>query len=385
MTRFIDPAVPNAAARVLSAGHCIVSVHDGLRMRHVHCFMFAMLVACLGCKSDLSQQLLERELRMQEDQIYQLQDELQDKSARLNRTVGENTSLRRQLGFTEGDAPARGRGFSLPGSPSAPPRLPMMGPGAGPSQPVLAPPAIEIPAARSPASAPAVPPAGGPPTPGAVAPPTLEGIPPLPAEPRFPGAAAPDTSRVTPVSATASAGSDASTITTAAGIIDSSGQPLSGMSEPTGELPSDRRLSHEESLAVAGQITHLVINPARTECFDGNGDGLSDGLAIVIEPRDGDERLVTAAGDVSITVFDGSGPPNSGPVARWDIPATEAIARFRRTSRNRGLHFVLRWPGQPPQGEHVRVQVSLTTFEATSFETDGTVAVRPQQRAAEAP
>jgi hypothetical protein len=33
----------------------------------------------------------------------------------------------------------------------------------------------------------------------------------------------------------------------------------------------------------------------------------------------------------------------------------------------------------------VRVQVSLTTFEATSFEADCTVAVRPQQGAAEAP
>ena len=36
----------------------------------------AVTVAAGGCKSDLNQQLLERELRMQEDQIYQLQDEL---------------------------------------------------------------------------------------------------------------------------------------------------------------------------------------------------------------------------------------------------------------------------------------------------------------------
>jgi len=384
MTRFSDPAVPHAAVQALSARHRIVSGHGGLPMSSVACFVLATVLACLGCKSDLSQQLLERELRMQEDQIYQLQDELQDKCARLDRTAGENTNLRRQLGFTEGDVSARGRGLSLPGSPSAPPRLPM-GSAAGPSKPVLVPPAIEIPAPRAPASGPAAPPAIGIPAPRAVTPPTLDGIPPLPAEPRFPGAATPDTSLVTPASAEAASGSDASTVTTAAGIINSSDQPLLGMSGRSVESPSDRRLSNEESLAVAGRITHLVVNPARTECFDGNGDGLSDGLAIVIEPRDDDERLVTAAGDISITVFDGGSPPSAGPVARWDIPATEAIARFRRTSRNRGLHFVLRWPGQPPQGEHVRVQVSLTTFEATSFETDCTVAVRPQQRAAEAP
>ena len=142
--------------------------------------------------------------------------------------------------------------------------------------------------------------------------------------------------------------------------------------------PEGRQLSHEESLADAGRITHLIVNPARTECFDGNGDGVSDGLAIVVEPRDGDERLVTAAGDVSISVYDPAGPTGAAPLARWDIPAHEAIGRFRRTSRNRGLHFVLRWPGPPPRGDYVQVQVSLTTFEAASFQADCTVAVQPR-------
>ena len=66
----------------------------------------AMLVA--GCKTDLNQQLLERELRMQEDQIYLLQDELQSKAARLERAVGENSSLKRQLGIAD-SGPATGR------------------------------------------------------------------------------------------------------------------------------------------------------------------------------------------------------------------------------------------------------------------------------------
>jgi len=328
----------------------------------------ASLVPCLasspGCKSDLSQQLLERELRMQEDQIYQLQDELQDKCARLDRVAGENKSLKRQLGFSEADGPPARRGPALLGP--TPQR-------ALPSQPSLVPPAIDIPppAIRPPAGGPAAAPALPPATPGRVAPPTLEGVPPtlegvppLPAEPRFPGAAAPEGSGVMPVSATGLVGADA-----ADGVGPSTGPPL----------------SREESLAVAGRITHLVVNPQRTECFDGNGDGVSDGIALVIEPRDGDERLVTAAGDVTITVFDAAAATGSGPVARWDIPAHEAIARFRRTSRNRGLHFVLRWPGPPPQGEHVRVEIVLTTFEAAAFAADCTVATGRQRPAAASP
>ena len=57
-----------------------------------------------GCKTDISQQLLERELRMQEDQIYLLQDELQEKCARLDRVAGENTSLKKQLGIVDPNA-----------------------------------------------------------------------------------------------------------------------------------------------------------------------------------------------------------------------------------------------------------------------------------------
>jgi hypothetical protein len=149
--------------------------------------MMGVVLCCLGCRSDLSQQLLERELRMQEDQIYQLQDELQDKCARLERTAGENSSLKKQLGFAESDGPAPRRGLSLPAGQPAPAAR------SGPGQPMLTPPAIDIPGVRPPAGggltpppASMTPPPASLPAPGTVAPPKLDGIPPLPAEPRFP-------------------------------------------------------------------------------------------------------------------------------------------------------------------------------------------------------
>lgn len=66
------------------------------------CLGLAAVIAG-GCKSDLNQQLLERELRYQEDQIYQLQDTLAEQCARLEHVAGENASLRRQLGVSEHD------------------------------------------------------------------------------------------------------------------------------------------------------------------------------------------------------------------------------------------------------------------------------------------
>ena len=321
----------------------------------------AVLGVCLaaGCKSDLNQQLLERELRMQEDQIYLLQDELQAKCARLERTIGENGSLKKQLGIGETD-PAQGRpkmpgglfsGQAAAGAGAAlPPPMPPGNAGttrSGPDAIRFVPPAVSIPPAGG-ALPPPMPPALSPPTglprsavPSAITPPTLEGVPPLPNEP---GRGA--------------------------------------------QAPAGLRLSYNESLAGEGKITHLVINPSRTVCFDGDGDSLSDGLALVVEPRDADERLVTAAGDITVTVHDPSVQPiaafvgqdidTGACIARFDVPQAEAITHFRRTSRARGLHFVFRWQGPPPASGHIMVRVRMTSFDGSVHETLATVSTRPE-------
>jgi hypothetical protein len=297
------------------------------------CAVASAAAACTGCKSDLNQQLLERELRYQEDQIYQLQDELQAACARIERASSENSSLKRQLGMNAGD--------------SAVPRAAPVRPRPGVPAPVNVPPALEIP------DAPLRP--GGVPPSGPLAPPALEGVPPLPGGPP----ATPRTSAVPPAS-----GAEADL----------------ALPPPAGTGPV-RRLSHEELAADAGRVTHLVVNAEHTACLDTDGDGTSDGLTVVFEPRDADERLVAAAGSVSIAVFDAAAGADTAtgeaaPIARWDIPAEESLTRFRRTSRQRGLAFQLPWPGRPPAGDHVRVAVRMTPSEGTPLEADATVAVR---------
>ncbi|MFM7108619.1 MAG: hypothetical protein ACKOZU_08490 [Planctomycetaceae bacterium] len=301
--------------------------HPVLFARSGACCALVALACAGGCKSDLNHQLLERELRYQEDQIYRLQDELQAACARLERTAGENASLKRQLGVHDGD--------------SAAPRTAPVRPRSGAPAPVTVPPALEVPDTPAPPAAPLVPP-------------TLEGVPPLPA-------GTPETPRT---SALPPAGDD------------------DRLELPAPPDPGAvRRLSHEELAVDAGRVTHLVVNAAQTSCLDTDGDGTSDGLAVVFEPRDADERLVAVAGPVSIAVFDAAAgaDPSTGeaaPIARWDIAAEESLTRFRRTSRQRGLAFQLPWPGRPPAGGHVRVAVRMSPPDAEPLEADATVAVR---------
>lgn len=292
--------------------------------------------AALGCKSDLSHQLLERELRYQEDQIYQLQDELQEKCARLERVAGENTSLRRQLGVGEND-------------PAVAPRVNPARPRPAAAAPGLVPPAIEVPDLPRSAAPPAAP----------LAPPTLDGIPPLPSRSDV---GPPDATPALPVS-----DGEPLALPPAAAVVDPAARPAS-VFVPSGEV---RRLSFDTSAAAA---THLIVNADRTVCIDADGDGSSEGLKVVCEPRDAEERLVPAAGAVEIAVFDLA--PGSGPLAQWQVPAAEAVNAFRRTSRDRGLHFSFPWPAAPPAGEHVRVTVRLVPPGGTPLEADATIRVR---------
>jgi len=304
--------------------------HDGCR-RHANRWHAIAAVSCLvavGCKSDLSQQLLERELRYQEDQIYQLQDELQDKCVRLDMLNGENASLRKQLGVSPGDSLSRSRA----GSPR---------PAAAP---VAVPPALQIPEAiRAPAPATAP-----------LAPPALDNIPPLPVKP---------SSQVEPAPLALPEPADAA----AAPVLPSPARPA----EVPVPVAVPVAYDHPQS---DGRPVRLEVSTATTGCFDDNGDGTSDGIAVTFEPRDAAEKLVPAPGAVSITVFDATNP--STPIASWTIPTEQAATHFRPTTRLRGMHFPLRWTGGPPTGDHVRVDVRITGPEGAVLEADATIPAR---------
>lgn len=324
-------------------------------------------LAAVGCKSNIDQQLLERELRLQEDQIYQLQDELVSRQSQLERREVENASLRKQLGIADGAGPGAGR-LELPSGVAAPARAPVLST-VEPDRPVLVPPVVIPPASATPGAAPS-PPAGGglrfgPPSsppgtappglgPGTIAPPVLDGVPPLPVFPAPPGS------------------------------------PAAG---PRAGLPPVRRLSHEETVAAQPAIAGLVVNATHTACIDADGDGTSDALALVVEPRDASGRLVAAGGDVTIAVFDesvappvlpvtpGGGdasppPPAEACLVQVTIPEAEVNGHFRATSRARGLHFSLPWRSRAPVADHVRVIVSLVTLDGRAFTADALVATR---------
>jgi hypothetical protein len=296
-----------------------------------HGLCCVLLIICLplfigGCKSDVHHQLLERELRLQEDQIYCLQDKLQTQYYELDTLEDENTSLRKQLGIVDT-------------SPNSIKKVPSP----TPTQPLLVPPQVDVPGFDGGDSSDTTGPVFGadpqstfdgqknsdslPSPTSEMTPPSLEGVPPLPQDSSKKGAT----------------------------------RPI-------------HQLSFAESVGHQSDLTHLVINHAKTKCYDANGDGAPEGVTLVIEPRDADERLVTTAGDIFITAFEPTAKAQQSDLGRqfavWTIPAAKAHQHFRRTSRARGLHFVLPWPTEAPVATPIRVEVQLTQFDGTIIQTE---------------
>jgi hypothetical protein len=85
---------------------------------------------------------------------------------------------------------------------------------------------------------------------------------------------------------------------------------------------------------------------------------------------------VACGGDVAVAAFDSAAPDANAALCGWQIPASDALRNFRRTSRDRGVQLTLPWPGPVPAGDHVRVVVRMTTPEGGVLETDATIPAR---------
>jgi hypothetical protein len=304
----------------------------------------AVTIAAFGCKSDLNQQLLERELRYQEDQIYQLQDQLQEKCARLDYAATENETLRKQLGVSAADNPSPAARSGRGRSPAVPPAA-------------TVPPAVSLPDAPSFQPSRGAAPPANPGPPASLTPPTLEGVPPLPDEP----------GRGTP---SADAGEGLSLPPPATASIDPSARPI----ETADEQPALVQMSYEEP-AGQGPATRLVVNRSAAAAIDTDGNGTSEGITLLIEPRDTRERLAALPGDLTVTAFDTTAATGGPPLARWSIPAAEAATRFRPTGRRRGLFLELPWQGAEPAGDHIRLEVQAAS-PAGPLTAEAVIAIR---------
>jgi hypothetical protein len=287
-----------------------------------------LVAVAAGCRTDADILMLRRELRWQEDRIYELQDDLCEMEDRLVSSRQENSALRRRLGAAEGTDTAP----RTPGSRSSDPTprgisdLPNKDNNTPPELNGIQPPQIDLGTPSKPEDLPA--PKGNEPRP-------------------MPNGA----SRRRGASRTMPAAYDQTT-----------------------------PRSYDQV-----QIERIAINPRLTGGNNTDGHYGDEGVMVALEPRDRQGQLINAPGELTLTIIDAAESGVDAIVAEWDFAADDMAVHFRNAPFGKGFIFELPWPGEPPRRDKLKLRVRYGTPDGRTVTAEHVLRVEIGERAASRP
>jgi len=148
--------------------------------------------------------------------------------------------------------------------------------------------------------------------------------------------------------------------------LDGSMIPDASVGEPEGDAPEDAVACEADNTQVAA----ITLNERLTGGYDVDRRAGHEGIITVVEPRDGDGRLVPAAAPVSVVVLDPAQPGDAARVARWDLTAEEIAQRYRKTPLSEGIHLELVWPQALPIHRRLHLFVRYVTDDGRKLQGD---------------
>ena len=144
----------------------------------------------------------------------------------------------------------------------------------------------------------------------------------------------------------------------------SSPQP-SGGSPGADSIPTDPLPNEADNGSRAGdphRVASVWLNPQLTGGYDFDGQPGHEGLFVVLEPRDAGGRFVAQPGRLAITVTDPLVSNAYKQLARWEFSVAETATCFKQTAVGQGITLKLPWPEQLPRSTQLDVHVQ---FEAS--------------------
>jgi len=337
------------------------------RLLRVRCQMkpwpvSVLLAGCLalaGCRTDPNIVLLERELRLQEDRIYQLEDCVDEYEQMLESCRRELATLRRQLKsqqYSVDTEPLPPGGARMPRAVTEPARR--AGTRGAEDTIIVKPPKVEP---GQPANE----------LPEKFRTPSKPGTQQLPDKPE----PEPPAYRPEPLPNGAEAGYRRAEVASRVGQIP--GPMLPGLHEPEVLSGGADDSAHAAAAKDSRNVASITLNPLLTGGYNKRRRSGSEGVMVVIQPRDAEGRLVEAPGEVSIAVIDPALEGPAGRIARWDFSADEIARSFRNTIVGRAIELEMPWPANPPQNDQLHLFVRYITSDGRKLHADRPIRVNP--------
>ncbi len=154
--------------------------------------------------------------------------------------------------------------------------------------------------------------------------------------------------------------------------------------DPNGESRRDGNgTTHSRTSDVSGltlqadssQATQLVLNRMLTSGYDADGRLGDEGIVVVIEARDALGHGINAPAPVSVVVLDPSMDGPSARVARWDFDVEQTAAMLRRRSPKQGIGLEMEWPDGRPVHDDLHLFVRYTTSDGRNLEADAPIRI----------
>ena len=294
-----------------------------------------LALVATGCRSGGNQELLERELRWQEDRIRHLEAHLCECEQQLQACEQENDSLKQGTYRAEPVTPAprrKGRLFQEPSSPS------------DSDSPDLRVPDVQLPGLQAPKVE----------LPGVEQAPPFKGPPQIsPTNPSVPEGEMPPDKNPMPRSGSSTAPRDL--------------LPQDELPPPSGPSLEPRLIPSADG-GDPGRVSRITLNRTQTKGYNADEFPGDEGVSVLVEPRDANGAVLRAAGKLSIVVLDPTLSGNAARVARWNF--TEEDAATHHQSGNDALRFDLRWPEQLPKNPNLKLYVRFTRADGQKFDAE---------------
>ncbi|OHB68668.1 MAG: hypothetical protein A2V70_07100 [Planctomycetes bacterium RBG_13_63_9] len=123
----------------------------------------------------------------------------------------------------------------------------------------------------------------------------------------------------------------------------------------------------------SSEVAAVSLNRQRTGGYESDGRPGDDGIAAVVEVQDAEGRRLHAPAAVSVAVIDPAVDGAAARVARWDFTA-EDIAQMSR-AQDRGIRLRMPWPADPPAHSDLRLFVRYTTSDGRNLQADEAIRV----------